>query len=199
MLRPERRVACLEELHRPQVARARVRARAPARGAGRGWQGTEARPRGVRQKERRVAWHRGRTHASGRGPTPLFVKQLARTEARLSGLLAVTDGNTGLSDLRRGGIGLALRRILSPYAAVIGIEDAVSPVGGRAYLLGRFRPLLLVDGLRVALLPLLFFSFVCAPSCSPSVGTAFRIRQTKKKPVSDFTSRAGCLCVTNEV
>lgn len=91
-------------------------------------------------------------------------------------MLAVTDGNTGLSDLRRSGIGLALRGILSPYATVIGIEDAVSPVGGRAYLLGRFRPLLLVDGLRVALLPLLFFSCVCAPSCSPSVGTAFRIR-----------------------
>lgn len=72
-------------------------------------------------------------------------------------MLAVTDGNTGLSGLRRGGIGLALRGILSPHAAVTGIEDAVSPVGGRAYLLGRFRPLLLVDGLRVALLPLLFF------------------------------------------
>lgn len=83
--------------------------------------------------------------------------RLARTEALLSGLLAVTDGNTGLSDLRRGGTGLALRGILSPYAAVIGIEDTASPIGGRAYLLGRFRPLLLVDGLRVALLPLLFF------------------------------------------
>lgn len=83
--------------------------------------------------------------------------QLARAETQLSGLLAATDGNTGLSDLRRGGIGLALWRILSPYAAVIGIGDAVSPVGGRAYLLGRFRLLLLVDGLRVALLPLLFF------------------------------------------
>lgn len=51
VLRPERRVAGLEELHRPQVARARVRARAPARGAGRGRQGAEARPRGVRQEE----------------------------------------------------------------------------------------------------------------------------------------------------
>lgn len=88
--------------------------------------------------------------------------QLARAETQLSGLLAATDGNTGLSDLRRGGIGLALWRILSPYAAVIGIGDAVSPVGGRAYLLGRFRLLLLVDGLRVALLPLLFFLCLCA-------------------------------------
>ena len=55
VLRPERCAAGLEELHRPQVARARVRARAPAREAGRGRQGAEARPRGVRQEEGRVA------------------------------------------------------------------------------------------------------------------------------------------------
>lgn len=112
--------------------------------------------------------------------------QLARTEARLSGLLAVTDGNTGLSDLRRGDIGLALRGILSPYAAVIGIEDAVSPVGGRAYLLGRFRLLLLVDGLRGALLPLLFFpASVRRPSHRPWEPPSVSGRQRKSlSPIS---------------
>lgn len=38
----------------------------------------------------------------------------------------------------------------------------------------------------------------CVPSCSPSIRTAFRIRQAKKKPAPDFTSGTGYWCVTNE-
>ena len=129
------------------------------------------------------------------GPTPLFVKRLARTEARLSGLLAITDDNTGLSDLRRGGIGLALQGILSPYAAVIGIEDAVSPVGGCAYLPRRFRPLLLVNGLRVALLPLLFFpASVRHPAHHPWEPPSVSGRQ--RKSLSPISRREQAVCVS---
>ena len=123
------------------------------------------------------------------------MKRLARTEARLSGLLAITDGNIGLSDLRRGGIGLALQGILSPYAAVIGIEDAISPVGGCAYLPRRFRPLLLVNGLRVALLPLLFFpASVRHPAHRPWEPPSVSGRQ--RKSLSPISRREQAVCVS---
>lgn len=45
--------------------------------------------------------------------------------------------------------------------------------------------------------PYCFSPCACAPSCSPSMGTAFRIRQAKKKPAPDFTSGTGYWRVTN--
>lgn len=71
-------------------------------------------------------------------------------------------------------------------------------VVGRAYLPGRFRLLLLVFGLRVALLPLLLFALRLRAILLTVHEDRFPYPAGKEKPAPDFTSGTGYWCVTNE-
>lgn len=181
--------------HRPQVARARVRARTPARGAGLGQQGTEARPRGVQQEEEGGVAS-GADHAPPReGPYTTFrdatrenggsIIGLARRHRRQYRFVGPSPRRHRISIARnlesvRGCHRHRRHRI--PHRRARLLARALSAPAACRRSAGRFAASAI-------------FSCVCAPSCSPSVGTAFRIRQAKKS-LSPISRREQAVCVS---